>query len=271
MVGPVRSALRHFHEHDGFFLAAGLSFYVVICLLPFLLLLVTGGAFLISDDVVLRQLIERLSSVLPVYQHEMEALVRDVVGAREVGSVVGTAMLVLFASQLFTATRLVLNRMFRVRPRSFLHGALFDLGMMVVLGVLFLVSVAVTGAFAWVQGLALLLGRGRVVPAVFHWAGLGLVLLLDTVLFVVLFRFVPNVRLGWTSVLAGGLATATLWQLAKQAFRWYIERIALYSAVYGSFGVTVALVMWVYYSAIVFVLGAALIRALEERRLRAAA
>ena len=103
-------------------------------------------------------------------------------------------------------------------------------------------------------------------PAVLHWTGLLLTVLLDTALFAMIYRFVPNRRIRWSSVLIGGLATAVLWESAKQAFRWYIEGAGVYSAVYGSLGVTIALMMWVYYSATVFIIGAALIRGLEERR-----
>jgi membrane protein len=265
---PIRSAFRYFFEHDGFFLAAGLSFYVVICIVPFMLLVIAGSAFLISDDMVLREVVDRLGSLLPVYQAEMEAALRAVIDARGVSSLVGTLILVFFASQLFAATRLVLNHVFQHKGRGLIHGMLFDVGMILFLTVGFLVSIGVTAAFAWVRGLALLVGRGPLVPMALHWLGLTLTVLLDTALFVMIFRFVPNRRIRWGSVLIGGLATAVLWELAKQAFRWYIERAGVYSAVYGSLGVTIALMMWVYYSATVFILGAALIRGLEEHRSR---
>jgi membrane protein len=249
-------------------LAAGLSFYVVICIVPFLLLVIAGSAFLISDETVLREVVDRLGTLLPVYQVEMEAALRRVIAARGVSSLIGTLVLFFFASQLFAATRLVLNRVFQHKGRGLIHGMLFDVGMILLLTLGFLVSVAVTGAFAWVRGVALILGRGPLVPMAFHWAGLLLTVLLDTALFVMIFRFVPNRRIRWSSVLAGGLATAVLWELAKQAFRWYIEGAGVYSAVYGSLGVTIALMMWVYYSATVFILGAAFIRGLEEHRSR---
>jgi uncharacterized BrkB/YihY/UPF0761 family membrane protein len=145
---PVRSAFRFFFEHDGFFLAAGLSFYVVICIVPFLLLVVAGSAFLISDDMVLREVVDRLGSLLPVYQAEMEAALRAVIDARGVTSLVGTLILVFFASQLFAATRLVLNRVFQHKGRGLIHGMLFDMGMILSLTVGFLVSIGVSGAFA---------------------------------------------------------------------------------------------------------------------------
>jgi membrane protein len=265
---PLRSAFRYFYDHDGFFLAAGLSFYVVVCIVPFLLLVVAGSAFLIANEMVLREVLERLGTLLPVYHAEMEAALRAVIAARGVTSLVGTLILLFFASQLFAATRLVLNRVFQHKGRGLIHGMLFDLGMIVSLTVGFLFSVVVTGVFAWIRGRALLMGQGPLVPLAFHWAGLVLTVLLDTALFVMIYRFVPNRRIRWSSVIIGGLATAALWEIAKQAFRWYIEGIGVYSAVYGGLGVTIALMMWVYYSATVFILGAALIRGLEERRSR---
>jgi membrane protein len=235
-------------------------------MVPFVLLVVAGSAFLISNETVLRQVLDRLGALLPVYQPEMEAALRAVIDARGVSSAIGTLILLFFASQLFAATRLVLNRVFQHKGRSLIHGMLFDLGMILLLTIGFLVSIGITGAFAWVRGLALLVGRASLVSMILHWAGLLLALLLDTALFVVIYRFVPNRRIRWSSVLVGGLAAAVLWEVAKQAFRWYIESVGLYSAVYGSLGVTIALMMWVYYSTTVFILGAALIRGLEERR-----
>lgn len=265
---PIGSAFRYFYDHDGFFLAAGLSFYIVICIVPFVLLVIAGSAFLISNEMVLREVLRRLEALLPVYQAEMETALRAVIDARGVSSLIGTLILFFFASQLFAATRLVLNRVFQHKGRSFIRGVVFDIGMILALTVGFLASIGVTGAFTWLRGLALLAGRGPFVPTVFHWAGLLLALLLDTALFVVIYRFVPNRRIRWSSVLVGGLAAAILWESAKQAFRWYIQSVGVYSAVYGSLGVTIALMMWVYYSTIVFILGAALIRGLEEHRSR---
>ncbi|HEV8673264.1 MAG TPA: YihY/virulence factor BrkB family protein, partial [Methylomirabilota bacterium] len=93
-----------------------------------------------------------------------------------------------------------------------------------------------------------------------------LAIVFDTLLFVLLYRFVPIQRVPWSSVLVGSVTTALLWELAKQLFRLYIEEINVYGTMYGSLGVTIGLIMWVYYSTVVFVLGATLIRVLEERR-----
>jgi membrane protein len=258
-----RDSVRRFLAQDGFFLAAGLSFYVVICVVPFLLLLIAAGGFLLSDEMVIGPILRRLSESLPVHQREIREILTGVVAARGVSGLVGTVILLLFATQVFAATRLVLNRMLGLRGRSLVHGVAFDLAMIVALTVLFFLTIGVTATFAWLRRLA---GRGYAIALLFEWAGVFLGIGLDTLLFAVVYAFVPARRMAWPSVLTASVTAGVLWQVAKQLFRLYIEDIDVYSAVYGSLGVTVALIMWVYYSALVFVVGAALIRVLEERR-----
>jgi membrane protein len=259
-----------FYELDGFFLAGGLSFFVVVCLVPFVLLLIAGGSYLLSDEAVIDEILGRLVTTFPVYHSEMRQLLLDVVAARRLTSVVGTVVLVVFAVQLFAATRYVLNRVLGIESSSFFTGVAFDLGMMLLLAVLFFVSVGVTALLAWVRAGLRPLEGDLPLAALFGWAGLAVTVALDVALFSALYRFVPNARLPWRSVLAASVTAGLLWEVAKQLFRLYILGVGLYSAVYGSFGVAIALIMWVYYSAVVFVLGATLMRRLEEERAAAA-
>jgi membrane protein len=234
----------------------------VICIVPFILLMIAAGGFLLSNEVVIRQVVARLGEILPVYRSEMEEILTEIVKARGVSGLLGTAILLLFATQVFAATRLVLNRLLGTRGRSLIHGVLFDLGMIVVLTILFFLTVGATATFAWFQRLA----GGGTAKFLFEWAGLVLGIGLNTVLFGVVYGFVPVRRVAWPTVVAAGGTAGILWEVAKQLFRLYIERIGVYSAVYGSLGVTIALIMWVYYSALVFVIGTALVRVLEDRR-----
>lgn len=270
MTRLLREVVRSFLHHDGFFLAAGLSFYVVICVVPFTLLLIAGGGFLLTDEKAVEEVVTQLGEIVPVYQREMEQILMGVVRARGVSTLLGTAILLLFSTQLFAATRYVLNRIFGMHGRGFFRGVLFDLGMIVVLTVLFFVTVGVTAGFAWMRGLVTLFRHGFLFSSLFEWTGLFLAVSFDSVLFVVLYRFVPRERIPWSSVLTGSVVAGLLWELAKQLFRLYIEGADVYRTVYGPLGVMVALVMWVYYSAIVFVLGAEAIRILEARRDEAA-
>lgn len=266
MTGVAAAVVRRFWKADGFFLAAGLSFYVVICVLPFVLLLIAGGGVLLSNETVVREVVTQLTEILPVYRSDVERILDGVARARKVSGLLGTGILLIFVSQLFAATRYVLNRLLGTKGRGLLHGIAFDFGMMVLLTVLFFVTIAVTAAAAWMKNAVAVFGHGLLVTSLFEWVGLFLAVVFDMLLFVALYRFVPVVRIRWSSVLKGSVATAVLWELAKQLFRLYIEGVNVYGAMYGSIGVMIGVITWVYYSAIVFVVGALIIQVLEDRR-----
>jgi len=88
---------------------------------------------------------------------------------------------------------------------------------------------------------------------------------LSTMMFYFGYRYVPRRRPRVGAALVGGLLAACLWEVAKQLFRVYIRKVGVYDQIYGPLGVLVAFVMFVYYSAIVFVFGAAYVAALDAK------
>src|SRR2546428_12517527 len=81
-------------------------------------------------------------------------------------------------------------------------------------------------------------------------------------------RCMPYRRVGVGPALAGGIVAAILWEIAKQLFGLYIRQVGVYDQIYGPFAALVAFIMFVYYSAVVFVVGAAYVAALDARRRR---
>src|SRR3989304_482975 len=127
--------------------------------------------------------------------------------------------------------------------------------MIVPLTVLFFVSMGITAAFVWTQGLLALFRHSRLFVTLFAWVGLFLAMVLDTLLFLIVYRSVPIRRIPWSSIVLGSVTAAVLWEIAKQLFRLYIEGVGVYSAMYGSLGVTIAPILWGDYSAVGFVGG----------------
>ena len=264
MIRGLRQTFSGFFTHQGFFLAAGLSFYFLICLVPLLFLVVSLAGFVLSSETATRQVIEQLSQIVPVYQREITRTLHRIVATRRLSGLLGTLILVLFSTQLFAALRLVLNRILGVRARSFWRGMLFDIAMIVVIGVLFLATIAVTAVFAWFKTFVF---RPAGVPIHWtDWMSIGLGLGFSTAMYFVIYRFFPHRRIFWGAALAGALLASVLWEAAKHLLRLYIAEFGLYDQIYGPLGVLVAFTMFVYYSAVVFVLGAEMVAALERQR-----
>ena len=265
MIRGFRNSFSGFFSHQGFFLAAGLSFYVLICLIPFLFLIVSVLGFVYSSESASRQVINQLTPILPVYRQELTRAFLRIVATRNLSGILGTVILILFSTQLFAATRVVLDRILGVkRGRSYLKGMLVDILWIFVIGILFLAALAVTDLFAWFKVFVFV--PAQMPPEWIRYMSIGLGVTLATAMFYLLYRHLPNRRIPPGAALAGAFLASVLWEAAKQLFRLYILRLGVYDQIYGPLGALVALVMFVYYSAIVFILGAEYVGALERGR-----
>src|SRR5436309_720261 len=125
----------------------------------------------------------------------------------------------------------------------------------------------VRGAFSrFIAGDGLFLAAGLAFFFLVSLLPLAISLGLSSAMFYLGYRYMPYRRVGVGPALAGGIVAAILWEIAKQLFRLYIRQVGVYDQIYGPFAALVAFIMFVYYSAVVFVVGAAYVAALDARR-----
>ncbi len=263
MIAALRTAVASFRARRGMFLASGLAFNFIVGLIPLLFFVVSLTGFVLSRRAVMEAVLGQLSAIVPVYKNELHDTLAAIIRRRRLSSLLGTAMLLLFASQLFTSIRVVLSDIFGFRGGpGFLRGMLRDMVMVVAMGVLFLGSLLISDIFGWLK---ILLFQTMGMPSqwVRSWS-LALALALSTAFFFVPYRYFPHRRVPVGAALAGALLAAVLWEGAKQLFRWYILSFGIYDQVYGPLGVLVALAMFAYYSGVVFILGAEFTAALMK-------
>jgi membrane protein len=170
-----------------------------------------------------------------------------------VARVVGIAMLVVSAGAVFGELQSSLNRIWEVRAKPgrgvvhWLEKRLFSLGLVLAFVFLLSVSLGISTALAYVfRGAEDLLWQA--VSAVVSFVTFAL-------LFAVLFKYVPDVRIPWRVVRVGAITTSLLFLVGKTAVGLYLGESAVGSA-YGAAGTLLVLLVWVYYAAIVFLLGA---------------
>jgi membrane protein len=86
-------------------------------------------------------------------------------------------------------------------------------------------------------------------------------------LFMALYLWVPNVQVEWQAALGGAVAAGIFWEVVKNGFVWYLESgLAQYELVYGSLGMVVTLMLWIYFGGWIALFGAHLSAAIAERR-----
>jgi membrane protein len=261
----LRGAFSRFFAESGFFLAAGLAFFFLVCVVPVLLLGASTLGFVLSSEAATQEAVNQLTRNFPVYRREITGAIVRIIETRAVSGIAGTLILIFFSTPLFGAMRLVLHRMLGVRAGGgYVSNLLLDAGMVLVLTVLLFASTSVTWLFQWFQEFI-------VKPNHVGWRSayaitVAFSVLLSMMMFYFGYRYVPRRRpRAWTAMV-GGLLAGILWEVAKQLFRVYIRNFGVYDQIYGPLGVLVAFVMFVYYSAIVFVFGAAYVASLDSRR-----
>jgi membrane protein len=244
------------------FLASGLAFNLLICLIPILFFLVSLAGFVLSRQAAADAVLNQLGKVVPVYRAELRDMLAHIIERRGLTGLMGTATLLLFASQLFASLRLVLNDVFGfTQQKGLIGGMLKDLLLLFAMGSLFVGSILVTGLFNWLE--ILFMEPVGMPPEWIRSVFIALGLAFDTAIFFIAYRYFPNRTVPLGPALAGAILASVLWEAAKQLFRWYITTLGVYDKVYGSLGMLVALSMFVYYSGIVFVLGAEFAAALR--------
>ncbi len=250
------------------FLASGLSFNLIVCLIPVLFFLVSLVGFVLSRGAAVEVVVNHLAQFVPVYKNELHQVLAEIIRRRSLSGLLGTAVLLLFASQLFASLRLVLNEVFGfTHGPGLVHEMLKDLLLLLVMGVLFLASIVITDLFGWLE-ILLMVPVGM--PPEWIWSAfIMMALAFNAAMFFVAYRYFPHRKVPAGAALAGALLASVLWEAAKQLFRWYILTLGLYDQIYGPLGALVALSMFTYYSGVVFVLGAefaAALRAGARRR-----
>src|SRR5712691_1365964 len=264
MIRALRTAAARFYAVDGLFMASGLAFSFLICLIPFVLLGVSMVGFVLSGEQAAEEVVNQLARNFPVYRREISRALLAIVETRRVSGLLGTITMFVFASQLCGTARLVMHRVLGVRAGSFLGNFARDAVMVVLLSVFLFVGTVATSVMEWV--LTLLLEPVRVSKQWIGFAWVGFSLTVSALMLYFGYRYLPRRRIRAGSALAGAVLASVLWEIAKRLFRLYVRNVALYGQLYGPLGVLVAFVMFVYYTCVVFVLGACYVAAMETRR-----
>jgi uncharacterized BrkB/YihY/UPF0761 family membrane protein len=243
LLAVVRATSARFREDQGFLMSSALSFAALLCLAPLTLILFSLAGFLMASDRIADYLFDAASLLLPAY-------------GRELG-------------EFFSLMRTVLNRVFRAPARrGIVHGFAVDLLMVIAIGsvaiiftvVLFIVFALHDVARWMMPGAPTLSGGFKRLASllIMYMIGVGLVYLV--------FRTLPNTRVPRRAAVVATLAVTVAWEAARWIFTAYVVLFGTYGRLYGSFGAGVAALVWIYYSAVIFVLGGELAAVVAERR-----
>lgn len=252
--------VKEWQQDDAISWGAAIAYYSVISLAPLVVLATTVLGHVVADDRAERWIVEQVEILAGAQAAEVTWTVLDETSRLDLTSLASilTVLLLLFgATAVFANLQRALNRIWAVEPRS---GFIRDLvrtrvsAFVTVLafGGLIVLTVIIGAVVGWlgplVEGLTPYLPVVRIADMLASvlvlWVAVGAV-----------FWVLPDVRISWRDVWVGALVTAVLLALGKLALASFLARNAV-ASMYGTAGSILLLLLWVYYSAQVFFLGA---------------
>ncbi|HJS90493.1 MAG TPA: YihY/virulence factor BrkB family protein [Steroidobacteraceae bacterium] len=261
----VKDAANGWSEHRASRIGAALAFYTVFSLGPILLLAVAVAGFFFGQGAARGEIHQQITNLVGA-QAAAEVQMVLARAHRPAAGVVATAIsvvtLILSADTALVELKSGLDEIWSVPVASlhwywaYLRTRLVSIALIVSLGVLLLASLFFSAALGALETLS----RGMfVVGVILRWTNSLISFALAALLFATVYKVLPSVRLAWRDVAVGALITAVLFIVGKYAIGVYLGSSTVAST-YGAAGSVIVVLLWVYYSAQVFLLGAELTR-----------
>jgi membrane protein len=260
----VKRTAEEFIDDDCSALAAALAFYSVFSLPPLLVIVITVAGSVFGRAAVEGKIAEQIAGLIgPRAAEQAQIMVAQADMSRSGGlaTVLGVAALIFAATTAFAQLQYALNRAWEVKPdprastiRNFLMKRVLSFGMILGVGFLLLVSLAISAALS-AFGDALAAYFPALPPDALRIASTLLSFVVFAGLFACLYKALPDARVQWRDVITGAVLTSLLFAVGKYLVGLYLGNSSVLTP-FGAAGSLALILLWTYYSSMIFLLGA---------------
>lgn len=255
-----------FQQDEAEQLGAALAYYAMFSIFPLLLLLLAAFGVLLGSRSPIEQQI--ITFVATNVSEQLSGPLTEILDAvkRRAGTATGIGLvtLLLGASGVFQQLKRSFNKIWDVEPKKTQTGIastiiatirdrLIAFAMVLAVGLLLLLSLVLTGVTNAL--LTVLASVPLVGGSIGFIAGLVITIALNTLIFALLFKYLPDTSIRWGDVWVGALVTAILWEIAKRLLALYVE-FSSFASAYGVVGTALVIMVWIYFSSQILFLGA---------------
>jgi membrane protein len=259
----LKATISEWIEAEPFQLAAALSYYTLFSLAPLLLIAIGVAGFVFGREAAQNQIVETLQGMIG---QESAQTVQEMIQTSSekpktgmISTIIGFIALLFGAGGVVGQLQTSLNRIWEVAPKpgqgiwGFIRQRFFSFAMVLAIGFLLLVSLVITALLSsFTAMLSSFLGDATFVAhAIDILVSFGFV----TLLFALIYKYVPDIEIQWRDVRVGAALTSILFTIGKYLIGLYIGTSGVSSS-FGAAGSLITILVWVYYSSLIFFLGA---------------
>ncbi|MGO9379496.1 MAG: YihY/virulence factor BrkB family protein [Dissulfurispiraceae bacterium] len=261
-----RSIIDFFRD-GGLMLAASISYFSMMAVLPFCLLLIAIFTYFVGhDEAFFKFFAAKLVNFFPKAAQQIASELRDALSYRGIGTFTSIAY-GLLSYQLYSSLESAINVIFKIKDkRSFVSHLLISLFLITLLIIFFLLSF---GASSTISVLNTLKGDlpGFQIHTITSFIIKYIVpFILAFVTIATLYIILPKKKIRWKNALAGALIATVFHEAAKHIFTFYVVKVVKLGTVYGPLSAFIIFLLWGFYSSCIFLIGAETVHNLEVRR-----
>lgn len=269
----VKETFTIFMNVRGLKFSASLAYYTIFSLAPLLVLTISVAAIFFGQDAAEGKVFEEINALVGNNAAaQIQEMLKNVQleGDNTLALTVGIATLLLGATTVFADMQHSINKIWEIKPKpkrgwlKLIKDRLLSSSLILSLGFLLIVSLIINGLLmVFTDYINRLLSDIAVYVSMVMEALINFIVI--SVLFGVIFKFLPDVRIRWKDVRAGAFFTAVLFMTGRFLIGFYIQTTGQGSA-YGAAGSVIVLLVWIYYTAAILYIGASFTRAYAEYR-----
>lgn len=258
----LKKTFNAFMDDDVLRLSASLSYYTIFALPPLLMIIISICGIFFGDEAVRGQVFKQINEFVGNdAAKQIQEILKNVTvsGGNTIASIIGIVVLLVGASGVFSELQSSLNYIWglKAKPKrgliKFLKNRLMSFSMIGSVSFLLLVSLAVNTLLDLLSN-RIMVHFPDVAVYVFYIINTIIVFLIITLLFSIIFKSLPDGKIGWKDSLTGASITAVLFMIGKFAIGAYLGSSKVAST-YGAAGSVILVLVWVYYSAIILYFG----------------
>jgi membrane protein len=259
----IKETIKEFNEDNAIYYSASLSYYTIFSLPPIIIIIISVAGSLFGKETISSEIYHQFSSLLgPQGAQQIESMVR---GAQKIHSnllatFIGIGTLIFASTGVFIAIQTSLNVIWDVKakPKSniikLIKDRILSFALIITLAFLLLVSLVIHALLVAIIDLFSQQFE-NVTILLIQLTNFIVPLFIITLLFAVIFKFLPDAKIHWRDVWTGSLFTSLLFTLGKFLIGLYLGNSNI-GSVYGAAGTVILILLWVFYSSIILFFGA---------------
>jgi membrane protein len=258
-------------------MASGLSFSVFVCIMPMVFIIFAILGMILEKPAISVEISSFIDKIIPYdsqadfIKHLVFKLADEFKIHKTKAGIIGLIGILFASSGLFSSMRTILNSIYRVRFKgniiTGITGKLQDISLVLLVLIYFLFSISILPSFKIIKDFA----DKVVLFQIFRFSYFedmvtGIIsFILIFIAFLTIYSYIPRLKIPKRAIIVSALSAAILWEIAKQIFGFYVANVVTLKRIYGAYVLMIMAAFWVYYTSIIFILGAEIGQLYRER------